>query len=288
MYFKKDKQLDQIAHFITALANGDYEKRINLKFFKDRYLTIAVLLNMLAGHLKNVIPGLAATQNNVPIEHLIFKIDKDLNILDYNNFSLNFFGKQNLHRLKQILDENSIKKVSRMLTSGNSDKGLELNFATSEGLTLMMDSRVSYFLRNKNSFILSSVRRIPIMDWQKIKLQENAQNPRNKFDLSKNRDLLEKVYHLLMDNLDRPFPPIEEIADKLNTNPTLLKRGFPLLYGNTIAKFHLHKRLERALELLKDTDTAQGIIAAQCGFRSESHFSRSFKKHFGVSPSKCR
>lgn len=288
MYYRKDKQLDQIAHFITALANGDYELKINLKFFKDKYLTIAVLLNMLADHLKNLIPGIATTQDQVPLEHIIFQIDKDLNIVDYNYAGRNFFGLKNLEKLNHILDKHSLKKISRILASGNYNKSLELNFTTPDGLSISMDSRLSHFSNNEQLLMLTAIRRISLMDWQKVRLQENAQNPKTKFDVSKNREIIDKVHHLLMDNLDKPFPSIEDIANKVNTNPSFLKRGFPLIYGKTIAKYHLHKRLERAIELLKDTDTAQGVIAAQCGFRSDSHFSRTFKKHYGVSPSKCR
>lgn len=288
MYYRKDKQLDQIAHFITALANGDYEMKMNINFFKEKYITIAVLLNMLADHLKNIMPGLTATQDQVPLEHLIFHVDKELNILDYNSAGRNFFGLKNLEKLKHILDAASIKKISRILASGNFNKSLELNFITPEGLNLPMDSRISHFSNNDQLLILSAIRRVPLMDWQKVRLRENAQIPKTKFDVSKNREIIDRVHHILMNNLHRPFPSIESIAQKLETNPSFIKRGFPLIYGKTIAKYHLHKRLERALELLRDTDTAQGVIAAQCGFRSDSHFSRTFKKHYGVSPSQCR
>jgi len=91
-----------------------------------------------------------------------------------------------------------------------------------------------------------------------------------------------------MDNLDSPLKPITEITEDINTNATLLKRGFKIIHGTTIAKFHRDKRLERAKDLLLDNDILLIVIADRCGFKSISNFSRVFKKHFGINPSKSR
>ena len=57
-----------------------------------------------------------------------------------------------------------------------------------------------------------------------------------------------------MDNLDSPLKPIIEITEDINTNATLLKRGFKIIQGTTIAKFHRDKRLERAKDIILDND----------------------------------
>ena len=57
-----------------------------------------------------------------------------------------------------------------------------------------------------------------------------------------------------MDNLDSPLKPIIEITEDINTNATLLKRGFKIIQGTTIAKFHRDKRLERAKDNILDND----------------------------------
>ncbi len=57
--------------------------------------------------------------------------------------------------------------------------------------------------------------------------------------------------------------------------------------------YPLHKyiervRLERAVDLLMTSDVSVGDIAELCGFCDIYHFSKTFKKRFGASPSSYR
>ena len=59
----------------------------------------------------------------------------------------------------------------------------------------------------------------------------------------------------------------------------------------TLHNYILHRRLEKARQLLQDhkyLDRSIERIAYTLGFASPSHFSRAFKKHFGSSPSDYR
>jgi AraC family transcriptional regulator len=78
---------------------------------------------------------------------------------------------------------------------------------------------------------------------------------------------------------------LEEVARAAAFSPFHFHRIFHGLVGETLHAFIKRVRLERALylrahhqgKLLTD-------IALACGFSSSSDFSRSFRKHFGVSP----
>ncbi len=289
MYFPDDKQFDQITSLITALANGDYDKRIKVSNLNGKLSTISVLLNMLAGVLKESFPTQSPENEFNYLNHIILLVDKKLQILDYNSGSTALFQGDHLKHLNFILDANSLTTVKEAIASNAFNRSFNLNFRLKENLFLLMNTRITHFEKNKDgSFILSAVKTIAKDEWTRDKLLKNAQNPRRQFNLSKNKKLIESLYHYLMDNLDSPLKSIPEIANELNTNPTILKRGFKVIYGKTIAEFHREKRLERARELVLDTDTKLNIIAQQCGFKSLSHFSRTFKKHFGVNPSDAR
>ncbi|QYD67081.1 AraC family transcriptional regulator [Paraburkholderia edwinii] len=79
---------------------------------------------------------------------------------------------------------------------------------------------------------------------------------------------------------------LEQIAAELRISANYLARLFRM-EGGTAMRYVLEKRLERAHSLLKQSGRHRmqiQEIAYLCGFESPSHFSRTFKQHFGVSP----
>ena len=289
MYYKDDKQFDQITHLITALANGQYDNRIRVSKVDNQLSTISVLLNMLAGRLKEAVPRLFPENNLTYLNHVILIIGKDFKIHDFNTCAIELFRIEHLQHLNYILDNSSINSLKEMLVSNAVGNSISLNYRSKKDLFLAMNSRLTR-LQNlrEDTFVLSAVKTISRNEWSREELLQKSKVSRSQFDITKNKLLIEKLYHYLMDNLDSPLLPISEISRELNTNPTLLKRGFKYIHGTTIAKFHREKRLEKAKDLLMDTDTPLLAIADQCGFKSISHFSRAFKKHFGINPSKTR
>tara|TARA_R100000935_G_scaffold1440_5_gene4692 strand:+ start:10033 stop:10902 length:870 start_codon:yes stop_codon:yes gene_type:complete len=289
MYYPDDKQFDQITQLITALANGQYDKKIKVTKLDNKLSTISVLLNMLAGVLKEAVPSLYPENNLNYLNHIILLIKEDLSIHDFNSGAIDLFREEHLKHLNYILDNSSIQILKEMISSNAVENSVSLNFRLKEDLYLTMTSRLTRFNnQNLNLFVLSAVKTISKNEWSKEELLQNSKFPKSQFNLSKNKQIIVSLYHYLMDNLDSPLKPIAEIAEHLNTNATLLKRGFKIIHGSTIAKFHREKRLERAKDLLLDNDTPLIAIADQCGFKSISHFSRAFKKHFGINPSKSR
>lgn len=289
MYFTDDKQFDQITHLITALANGQYDNRIRVSKVDNQLSTISVLLNMLAGRLKETVPRLFPENNLTYLNHIIMVIGKDLKIKDFNSCAAELFRTDHLQHLNYILDNTSVQLVKEMMASNPERNSIALNYRSREDLFLTMNSRLTKLQsHDAETFILSAVKTISRNEWTREELLQNSKEFKSRFNLSKNKLLLDRLYHYLMDHLDTPLRPIPEIALELNTNATLLKRGFKYVHGTTIAQFHREKRLEKAKDLLRDTDTPLLAIADQCGFKSISHFSRAFKKHFGVNPSKVR
>lgn len=289
MYYSNDKQFDQITRLITALANGQYDHKIKVNKLDDKLSTISVLLNMLAGVLKQAVPRLSPENNLNYLNHIILLIGRDLKIYDYNTGALELLREEHLEHLNKILDISSIQILQEMIISNALEKSVLLDFRFKEDLFVTMNCRLTRLKNHKlNIFVLSAVKTVSKNVWSREELLQHSKIPRSQFNLTKNKQLIENLYHYLMDNLDTPLRPITDIAQDLKTNATLLKRGFKLIHGTTIAQFHREKRLEKAKDLLLDTDTPLAAIADQCGYKSVSHFSRGFKKHFGINPSKSR
>ena len=102
-----------------------------------------------------------------------------------------------------------------------------------------------------------------------------------------NPDYLARVNRAIdhiMRNLANPLP-LEEVAKIACFSPFHFHRIFRTLVGETLHDFVKRVRLERALYLISHRDRpALTDVALACGFGSSSDFSRSFRKHFGVSP----
>ena len=67
-----------------------------------------------------------------------------------------------------------------------------------------------------------------------------------------------------------------------------IDRLFKKCLNTTIFKTLEHIRIEAAQNLIKATDFSFEKISENVGFKNESYFSKTFKKHTGLTPSKYR
>jgi AraC-like DNA-binding protein len=95
------------------------------------------------------------------------------------------------------------------------------------------------------------------------------------------------VMRFIEANGDRQLS-LNEIAQSINVSPWHLCRLFKIATGTSVNQYLLGLRMERAKELLETTCMRVKEIMNQVGIRDESHFARTFKKLFGVSPSQYR
>ncbi|WP_419904367.1 GlxA family transcriptional regulator [Kiloniella sp.] len=95
------------------------------------------------------------------------------------------------------------------------------------------------------------------------------------------------VIKLMEDNLEEPMSR-QELADAAKVSVRQLERLFGKHLQNSPSLFYLQLRLERASYFLRQTAMPVSEVAVACGFISFSHFSRSYRKQFGRSPSEER
>ena len=81
---------------------------------------------------------------------------------------------------------------------------------------------------------------------------------------------------------------IDDFARLCGRSLSSFKRDFKAAYQTTPGKWLLCKRLEYAAVLLRNPTLQITQVAFESGFEDLSHFSRSFKQQFGVSPSEHR
>ncbi|NNE31741.1 MAG: helix-turn-helix transcriptional regulator [Winogradskyella sp.] len=80
---------------------------------------------------------------------------------------------------------------------------------------------------------------------------------------------------------------IERLSAMSGLNPAKLQLGFHYLFNNTISSYIKEKRLDKAAELIKETEFNVSELVYSVGFSSRSYFSKIFKQRYGVLPSKC-
>ena len=81
---------------------------------------------------------------------------------------------------------------------------------------------------------------------------------------------------------------LEEMAFLCHLSLSSFNRKFRQVYSENPKKYLVRKKLEKASELLKHTNTRISDIAFDVGFDSIATFNRNFKKQNGKSPSKYR
>lgn len=94
-----------------------------------------------------------------------------------------------------------------------------------------------------------------------------------------------KALAIIEKKMSDPDFSVEEFAKEIALSRVQLHRKLRSLTGQSTSEFIRVVRLNRAAQLLKQNHESVTQIAYLVGFNSSSYFSRSFYKHFGVSPS---
>lgn len=97
----------------------------------------------------------------------------------------------------------------------------------------------------------------------------------------------EQIRRFIDHHLAEPLS-VSELANYIAVHPDYLRRIFREAFGISIGQYIRKRRLERAAELLSHTSDKVREIGRYVGIENEFHFSRQFKKHFGLSPAKYR
>ena len=81
---------------------------------------------------------------------------------------------------------------------------------------------------------------------------------------------------------------LSTLAHQSGTSPFHFARLFKRRTGLAPHQFIIQKRMERARSLLSDADLSITEVAFRCGFSQQSHFTSTFRRTVGVSPSAYR
>ena len=93
------------------------------------------------------------------------------------------------------------------------------------------------------------------------------------------------------DTMDRGFAhplDVPALARVAHVSPAHFSRQFRATFGETPHRYLQRRRVERAMELLRETDRPVTEVCLDVGFNSLGTFSRTFRAIVGESPSAYR
>ena len=88
---------------------------------------------------------------------------------------------------------------------------------------------------------------------------------------------------IMENNLEDPLRP-DEISNIVGLSTRQLERLFAKYLATSPKRHYLRLRLDKARNLLRQTDLSVTDVCVACGFRSLSHFSKSYRAAFGNPP----
>ena len=81
---------------------------------------------------------------------------------------------------------------------------------------------------------------------------------------------------------------LADVASSIGLSSYHFVRQFKSAMGRTPHQYQLERRIERAKELLADTNESIVEVALRLGFSNQSHFTAVFRKHAGITPKHYR
>ncbi|WP_312427354.1 helix-turn-helix domain-containing protein [Lacrimispora sp.] len=100
-------------------------------------------------------------------------------------------------------------------------------------------------------------------------------------------DIVKQIHKRITEEFSYRFT-IEELAREYCISATALKQHFKGIYGQSIAIYMKEFRIQKASQLLRDTEQSIADISTSVGYESQSKFTAAFKDIMNITPLEYR
>ena len=94
---------------------------------------------------------------------------------------------------------------------------------------------------------------------------------------------LSQVIQMMEANIEEPISPAI-LAKDVSMSTRQLERLFRRYLNRSPKRYYMELRLQKARNLLMQTDMTVINVALACGFASPSHFSKCYRSHYNTTP----
>ena len=98
---------------------------------------------------------------------------------------------------------------------------------------------------------------------------------------------LECIIKFIDENIDKTIS-MKQISDLVSLSPDYISSQFKKYNGYSIIKYFNMRKMDRAKQILMESNDKIKYIAISLGFKDEFYFSRVFKKFEGMTPKEFR
>ncbi len=113
-----------------------------------------------------------------------------------------------------------------------------------------------------------------------LKLEQNKKDER--------LEIIREASAYLKNNYAQAYLDLSSLASNLHVSTSYLSREFKRIKGKTVIEYLTDIRMEKAKDLLKNTNKKVFEISMSVGYEDANYFSYNFRKHIGTSPLKYR
>ena len=163
----------------------------------------------------------------------------------------------------------------------SSDKQKSCVLKKTSSLTKSEFTKLFYLWNKKNLwYIQSSFSVLYNLHAEAIKAENKSYVKQNK--------LFSKIATYILENYSSPAINVTDIANHAGISEVHLRRIFKSAVNTTPVKYINYLRLEKAKNMLINSNYSVNEIAFSVGFEDAYYFSRLFKKEIGISPSEYK
>jgi transcriptional regulator GlxA family with amidase domain len=158
---------------------------------------------------------------------------------------------------------------------------LDGNRMTTAGGTASIDLFLQIIANDHGEQLASSVADQQI--YSSIRTDQDTQRLSVPTRIGVRHPKLSQVIQMMENNLEEPISP-SILAKDVGMSTRQLERLFRRYLNRSPKRYYMEIRLQKARNLLMQTDMSVINVALACGFASPSHFSKCYRAHYETTP----
>lgn len=144
------------------------------------------------------------------------------------------------------------------------------------------------YSKKADNFIFNMISQIDMLDEIEAQIINELEVFYEHIEKENTNKIVAEIKDVIDKNYYKPDLSIISISNELHVSRAHLCSVFKRNTGKTINKYITDYRIEKAVEILKESDTKLYEVAISVGFTDQNYFTKIFKKKFKMTPSEYR